>query len=310
MYHRREKLELYIQNSIQTLVDQLNNSQLYSYSFDQKQEYNVKNAQENVTRTNEELVSLQKIVKSLDDTLLLKDKYEKVFSTKKADINSSVVNKLLVADNTNLNKLTMKTSDGLSSINFSGKSQWDLKVNQNGSTDSLTVDQLDNKNILKNYMWLSDGTVGFNDNKLKISNKWTGYPDNATDKSEISNDINDFKKLMLVGNKSSGEGIRKVGVWDKLNVYGNINVYTGNKENTKNALLINNGKKNILNLKNDGELQLARKDGMVTQFDVNGKNNIRGKSYVDDITISDKLCINGICIDKNTLKAIKTYTKI
>jgi hypothetical protein len=36
--------------------------------------------------------------------------------------------------------------------------------------------------------------------------------------SEISNDIGHYKKLMVIGNKSSGT--RKVGVWDHLDVHG------------------------------------------------------------------------------------------
>jgi prefoldin subunit 5 len=57
-------------------------------------------------------------------------------------------------------------------------------------------------------------------NGLKFSKNWTGYPDNATDKSEISNDITNYKQLMIVGNKSAGSN-RKVGVWDELSVHGN-----------------------------------------------------------------------------------------
>lgn len=55
---------------------------------------------------------------------------------------------------------------------------------------------------------------------ILFSKGWTGYPDNKTDGSEISNDIGSYKELMLVGNKSSG-GNRRVGVWDNLSVHGN-----------------------------------------------------------------------------------------
>lgn len=56
---------------------------------------------------------------------------------------------------------------------------------------------------------------------VKFSKNWTAYPDNKTDGAEISNDINGFKKLMIVGNKSAG-GVRKVGIWDELNVHGKL----------------------------------------------------------------------------------------
>ena len=58
---------------------------------------------------------------------------------------------------------------------------------------------------------------------LKVSRNWTGYPDNSTTQSEISNDTNGFKQLMIVGNKSGG-GERRVGIWDTLNVNGKLNI--------------------------------------------------------------------------------------
>jgi hypothetical protein len=62
-------------------------------------------------------------------------------------------------------------------------------------------------------------------NNVKFSQGWTGFPDNATDKSEISNDITNpyGKQLMIAGNKSAG-GPRKVGIWDELNMNGQLNV--------------------------------------------------------------------------------------
>jgi hypothetical protein len=59
---------------------------------------------------------------------------------------------------------------------------------------------------------------------VKVSGQWSGFPDNATGQSEISNDTAHYKKLMIVGNKSSGENIRKVGIWDRLDVHGNQGV--------------------------------------------------------------------------------------
>jgi PAN domain len=59
---------------------------------------------------------------------------------------------------------------------------------------------------------------------VKVSGpNWTGYPDNSTTQSEISNDTTQFKQLMIVGNKSGG-GERRVGIWDTLNVNGTLNV--------------------------------------------------------------------------------------
>ena len=52
---------------------------------------------------------------------------------------------------------------------------------------------------------------------IKLSKGWKDGATATT--SEISNDTDGFKKLMIVGNKSAG-GVRKVGIWDHLDVHG------------------------------------------------------------------------------------------
>jgi hypothetical protein len=59
--------------------------------------------------------------------------------------------------------------------------------------------------------------------KIRLSGKWSGYPDKVKDQAEISNDRGTYKKLMIVGNKFGG-GVRKVGVWDHLQVHGDQEV--------------------------------------------------------------------------------------
>jgi hypothetical protein len=63
---------------------------------------------------------------------------------------------------------------------------------------------------------------------IRLSKNWKNGA-TATN-SEISNDIGHYKKLMVIGNKSSGT--RKVGIWDHLDVHGNQNV-TGNSSANK-----------------------------------------------------------------------------
>jgi hypothetical protein len=52
---------------------------------------------------------------------------------------------------------------------------------------------------------------------IKLSKGWKNGATATT--SEISNDLVGSKKLMIVGNKSDG-GVRKVGIWDHLDVHG------------------------------------------------------------------------------------------
>jgi hypothetical protein len=75
-------------------------------------------------------------------------------------------------------------------------------VEQPGEFDKLTADE----SYLAN---------------VKFSKMWTAYPDDKTDAAEISNDTENYKQLMIVGNKSAG-GVRQVGVWDQLNVNGTL----------------------------------------------------------------------------------------
>ncbi len=59
-------------------------------------------------------------------------------------------------------------------------------------------------------------------NPLRFTSAWSGFPDQAANQAEISNDTLNYKSLMIVGNRSSGT--RKVSIWDRLDVNGNIQV--------------------------------------------------------------------------------------
>jgi hypothetical protein len=52
---------------------------------------------------------------------------------------------------------------------------------------------------------------------IRLSKNWMNGANGKN--SEISNDIGHYKKLMIIGNKSSGT--RKVGIWDHLDIHGN-----------------------------------------------------------------------------------------
>jgi len=85
------------------------------------------------------------------------------------------------------------------------------------------------KNVNDRFVWeknqgpfnKDDTGVILKNNNLKFSRNWSGYNDNKSDAAEISNDTKDFKTLMIVGNKAAG-GPRRVSVWDKLEVNGQL----------------------------------------------------------------------------------------
>lgn len=96
-----------------------------------------------------------------------------------------------------------------------------------GGTGQLSVDSPDT--VGGRLIVDNDGTVLHNN--IKFSKKWSAYTDNSNNKSEISNDTDAYKSLMIVGNKSGG-GERRVGIWDTLNVNGALNVSNNTNTNT------------------------------------------------------------------------------
>ncbi|OKP95642.1 tail fiber domain-containing protein [Paenibacillus sp. P46E] len=64
-------------------------------------------------------------------------------------------------------------------------------------------------------------------NPIRFTSAWSGFPDQARNQAEISNDTTTYKSLMLVGNSSSPDGKRKVSVWDQLDVNGFLQVNGG-----------------------------------------------------------------------------------
>lgn len=60
-------------------------------------------------------------------------------------------------------------------------------------------------------------------NPIRFTSSWSGFPDTAANQAEICNDTGTYKTLMIVGNKSGGQG-RKVSIWDRLDVNGSLQV--------------------------------------------------------------------------------------
>lgn len=127
-----------------------------------------------------------------------------------------------------------------------------------------------------------------NDLQLNLSNVYQNVSNKSN--AEISNDTGKYKELMIVGNKSADNKTSQVGVWDRLNVHGDLTVdntiggndssqfitglggyytgYTGikgvvspnitldiNKQNsfTRDGLIINNGNINV----NNGDITIS-----------------------------------------------------
>ncbi|MDI9363581.1 MAG: hypothetical protein QM541_01425 [Flavobacterium sp.] len=65
------------------------------------------------------------------------------------------------------------------------------------------------------------GNTTLTTNPINITSVWSSTTDKSNNISEIANDVDFYKRLMIAGNTSSG-GVRQVGIYDRLTI-GNVN---------------------------------------------------------------------------------------
>jgi hypothetical protein len=75
-------------------------------------------------------------------------------------------------------------------------------------------------------------------NTIHFTSVWQGWPSAHVGHAEISNDTGQYKTLMIVGNYSADTSVRRVSVWDRLEVNGNLSV-TNNVEVAGDVRLVN-----------------------------------------------------------------------
>lgn len=135
-------------------------------------------------------------------------------------------------DITNNLKLQLWTGYGLG-INggtlfyaAAGKHSWrDINGNNErmalttGADGSLTVNGTGTSSFAGNLRVSGAITLNSGSNPINFTGKWQATPDVVTNVAEISNDTSDYKTLMIIGNKSNGQG-RRVSVWDRFEVNG------------------------------------------------------------------------------------------
>jgi hypothetical protein len=77
-------------------------------------------------------------------------------------------------------------------------------------------------------------------NTLHFTSVWRGWPSARRGHAEISNDIGEHKALMIVGNYSADTSVRRVALWDRLEINGFLGV-TGDVEVRGDVHLISHG---------------------------------------------------------------------
>lgn len=99
--------------------------------------------------------------------------------------------------------------------NSTGYNEPNLNV-PGGILNRLPKSQIDSYVNSKGYNFTSTTTIG--KNPINFTSIWENTPDKNNNISEISNDVDSYKRLMIVGNSSNGGGIRRVGIWDRLSI--------------------------------------------------------------------------------------------
>lgn len=228
-----------VNDRMNSIVDQINNTHKYEFDFDNHQNDNIKNIDYNVTNTYKNLLNLQNNVKYLENTYVPKD--ELMNDIKTNNVNTS---KLNIANNTASNNIvfeagrsTDNNNIGFSAINFNGyydkedkiidnnKSRWRIYADQTSNNDSFSIDQYDGTKLSK-YIWMNDGIMSLNNDNLRILNTSSNIDFNSSTMSHIVNDTDYLKQLLIVGNKSA-DGDYNVGIADNLGVYGDA-TFLGN----------------------------------------------------------------------------------
>lgn len=212
-----------------------------------------------------------------------------------------------------------------------GEIRWN---NRNGNWTHFNYP--DGKNYIRNETVIDGDTYV---QGIKLSRQWTGYPDggNGNDKSEISNDTNGFKTLMIVGNKSAGAE-RRVSVWDRLTVNGTFDNRSDEKakqniQDVPQDQIQNIDKLRPVNFEWKNNPKGGINSGFIAQdvekvyphlvsTDPNGHKNLNYLGILPMLvgnaqnvnkfvnTADKKLCIDDVCISKDDLKQIKAQAKL
>ncbi len=162
-------------------------------------------------------------------------------------------------------------------------------------------------------------------NPIRFTHVWSGFPDSAKNQAEICNDTTYHKALMIVGNKSAQETVRRVGIWDRLDVNGLL--YVNGSMQMSKALTpsAGNGNNGIIFPANPGGglydsawIKYYPREGEACTLEIGTKNDAddnisimaSGNVGIGTRTPADKLDVNGwvrLLSDSNPLRFTSSW---
>jgi hypothetical protein len=288
-------------SNLKSVVNQLNDSQYSEFQYDIELRKGLENLQNNVTNN---YVTKDSIANQVTSESIIANEFKSnAIKIKDTQITAQeIANKKDIIINNNL-KVTKNKIDISGEFNLAGypvaTQKW---VNKNSTPQ---WNNIQNKpDILQNNTQ-TDTVI----NDIKFSK--AGFPSNNPNYSEFINDTTSYKQLIIAGNKSSGT--RKVGIWDQLDVHGDLNVINKlsiqkaqfdkaptpgawNPITQQNDFVITNTQPNssIVLVSNNQNIKVSGA-GVDTTSDV----NVSGK-----INASTNICVNDTCLSKNDLTGI------
>lgn len=134
-----------------------------------------------------------------------------------------------------------------------------------------------------NSLMGTTNATDFITNNIKFSKNFSEYPDTVNDRAEIANDQNQYKTLMIVGNKARNGMQRTVGVWDRLDVNGPLYPDSISMSGSGGLAV------GSLNKANPGEVSIRTRDleDVYTIFnDLQNQNFIRGATTTVDTPLN------------------------
>jgi hypothetical protein len=274
-------------NNLQDVVDRINDTQYSEYEYDNDIKAGLTKVENSLVNyetkkelanqvTSESIISNQSKLNTINinNSTITSDKNNNLVLTNDANI---IVNNL---------KISKDKIDTNAEFNLAG-----YPIATQTWTNKNSMPQWDNiqnkPDILKNNMQ-TDAII----NNIRFGK--TGFPSNNSNYSEIINDTTTNKQLIIAGNKSSG--VRKVGIWDQLDVHGNLNI---DKKLSVQDSTFDVGANNDLNITNHNGIELLPLKLSKTGVDITGNLNNTGK-----ITSSTNLCINDACLNKDDLNGV------